>query len=178
MNAVSFDHPDPSIFTVLTAPASPGSLAGSAGGPLAADFVIFPPRYAVARNTFRPPYYHRNTMNEFMGLIRGGKREKFFVDFFSFERKRRRKEKKTHFFSFETSKLSQATMARREAVSCPAEPPCTSPGPRTGRTRRRSMPRRRGRTRTEMATATERRKKTRSPPRPPTAPWRSCSRCT
>ena len=77
MNAVSFDHPDPSIFTVLTAPAAPGSLAGSAAGPPAADFVIFPPRYAVARNTFRPPYYHRNTMNEFMGLIRGGMR--FFV---------------------------------------------------------------------------------------------------
>jgi len=72
MNAVSFDHPDPSIFTVLTAPSVPGSLAGPAGGPPAADFVIFPPRYAVARNTFRPPYYHRNTMNEFMGLIRGG----------------------------------------------------------------------------------------------------------
>jgi homogentisate 1,2-dioxygenase len=49
MNAVSFDHPDPSIFTVLTAPtATPGVAA--------ADFVIFPPRWTVAQHTFRPPY--------------------------------------------------------------------------------------------------------------------------
>ena len=88
MNAVSFDHPDPSIFTVLTAPAATGSLAGSSGGPPAADFVIFPPRYAVARNTFRPPYYHRNTMNEFMGLIRGGEREFSFCEFFFSKKKK------------------------------------------------------------------------------------------
>jgi len=36
-----------------------------------ADFVIFPPRWGVANNTFRPPYYHKNTMSEYMGLIRG-----------------------------------------------------------------------------------------------------------
>lgn len=64
MNAVSFDHPDPSIFTVLTCPSAiPGTAL--------ADFVIFPPRWTVAEHTFRPPYYHRNTMSEFMGLIKG-----------------------------------------------------------------------------------------------------------
>ena len=35
------------------------------------DFVIFPPRWLVAEHTFRPPWYHRNIMSEFMGLIRG-----------------------------------------------------------------------------------------------------------
>lgn len=64
VNAVSHDHPDPSIFTVLTCPsATPGTAL--------ADFVIFPPRWTVAQHTFRPPYYHRNTMSEFMGLISG-----------------------------------------------------------------------------------------------------------
>lgn len=64
INTVSFDHADPSIFTVLTCPSSkPGTAI--------ADFVIFPPRWAVAENTFRPPYYHRNCMSEFMGLIKG-----------------------------------------------------------------------------------------------------------
>eukprot|EP00897_Mesotaenium_endlicherianum_P003864 jgi/Mesen1/3505/ME000197S02523 len=64
MNAVSFDHPDPSIFTVLTCPTTRPGVA-------AVDFVVFPPRWTVAEHTFRPPYFHRNTMNEFMGLIRG-----------------------------------------------------------------------------------------------------------
>ncbi len=64
INTVSYDHPDPSIFTVLT---SPSTLAGTAN----LDFVIFPPRWMVAEHTFRPPYYHRNVMNEFMGLITG-----------------------------------------------------------------------------------------------------------
>ena len=64
MNTVSFDHPDPSIFTVLTAPSD---LEGTAN----VDFVIFPPRWMVAEHTFRPPYYHRNIMSEFMGLIEG-----------------------------------------------------------------------------------------------------------
>jgi homogentisate 1,2-dioxygenase len=64
MGTVSFDHPDPSIFTVLT---SPGSVHGQAN----VDFVIFPPRWMVAENTFRPPWFHRNVMNEFMGLIEG-----------------------------------------------------------------------------------------------------------
>jgi len=64
INTVSFDHPDPSIFTVLT---SPGLGPGIAN----LDFVIFPPRWMVAEHTFRPPYFHRNTMSEVMGLIRG-----------------------------------------------------------------------------------------------------------
>jgi homogentisate 1,2-dioxygenase len=64
MNTVSFDHPDPSIFTVLT---SPSELPGVAN----LDFVIFPPRWMVAQHTFRPPYFHRNFMNEYMGLISG-----------------------------------------------------------------------------------------------------------
>ena len=64
MNTVSFDHPDPSIFTVLT---SPSETPGAAN----IDFVIFPPRWSVAEQTFRPPYFHRNVMSEFMGLVRG-----------------------------------------------------------------------------------------------------------
>lgn len=64
INTVSFDHPDPSIFTVLT---SPTDTAGTAN----IDFVIFPPRWMVAENTFRPPYFHRNIMSEFMGLVHG-----------------------------------------------------------------------------------------------------------
>lgn len=65
VNSVSVDHPDPSIFTVLTCPS-----IGKPGTALA-DFVIFPPRWECASNTFRPPYYHRNCMTEFMGLIKG-----------------------------------------------------------------------------------------------------------
>eukprot|EP01100_Stratorugosa_tubuloviscum_P004646 TRINITY_DN2168_c0_g3_i1.p1 TRINITY_DN2168_c0_g3~~TRINITY_DN2168_c0_g3_i1.p1 ORF type:complete len:435 (-),score=215.81 TRINITY_DN2168_c0_g3_i1:121-1425(-) len=64
VNTVSFDHLDPSIFTVLTCQTLEPGVA-------VADFVIFPPRWGVAENTFRPPYYHRNCMSEFMGLIRG-----------------------------------------------------------------------------------------------------------
>jgi homogentisate 1,2-dioxygenase len=64
VGAISFDHPDPSIFTVLT---SPSETAGTAN----IDFVIFPERWAVAENTFRPPWYHMNIMSEFMGLIYG-----------------------------------------------------------------------------------------------------------
>lgn len=64
INTVSFDHCDPSIFTVLT---SPSELPGTAN----VDFVIFPPRWLVARDTFRPPYYHRNVMSEYMGLVFG-----------------------------------------------------------------------------------------------------------
>ena len=64
IGSISYDHPDPSIFTVLTAPSDrPGTAV--------ADFVIFPPRWLVAEHTFRPPWYHRNTMSEFMGLIDG-----------------------------------------------------------------------------------------------------------
>jgi homogentisate 1,2-dioxygenase len=64
IGTVSFDHPDPSIFTVLT---SPSEVAGTAN----CDFVIFPPRWMVAEHTFRPPWFHRNVMSEFMGLVRG-----------------------------------------------------------------------------------------------------------
>jgi len=64
INTVSFDHPDPSIFTVLT---SPSGHAGTAN----LDFVIFPPRWIVGQDTFRPPYYHRNVMSEYMGLLCG-----------------------------------------------------------------------------------------------------------
>lgn len=64
INSVSFDHPDPSIYTVLTAPSE---IPGTAN----VDFAIFPPRWMVAERTFRPPWFHRNFMNEFMGLIRG-----------------------------------------------------------------------------------------------------------
>src|SRR5690348_3288542 len=64
INSVSFDHPDPSIFTVLT---SPSTVPGRAN----ADFVIFPPRWMVAEDTFRPPWFHRNVMSEAMGLIHG-----------------------------------------------------------------------------------------------------------
>ena len=64
IGTISFDHPDPSIFTVLT---SPSDVPGRAN----ADFVIFPPRWLVGEDTFRPPWFHRNVMSECMGLIHG-----------------------------------------------------------------------------------------------------------
>jgi homogentisate 1,2-dioxygenase len=64
INTVSFDHPDPSIFTCLT---SPSEFPGTAN----CDFVVFPPRWMVAEDTFRPPWFHRNVMSEYMGLIQG-----------------------------------------------------------------------------------------------------------
>jgi homogentisate 1,2-dioxygenase len=64
VGAILFDHPDPSIFTVLTAPSGEEGTANI-------DFVIFPDRWLVAEHTFRPPWYHRNIMSEFMGLIYG-----------------------------------------------------------------------------------------------------------
>jgi homogentisate 1,2-dioxygenase len=64
MGSISFDHPDPSIFTVLT-------VQSDDPGQAILDFVIFPPRWLVAEHTFRPPYFHRNTMSEFMGNIAG-----------------------------------------------------------------------------------------------------------
>ena len=64
IGTVSFDHPDPSIFTVLTSPSESPGVANC-------DFVIFPPRWMVAENTFRPPWFHRNIMSEFMGLVHG-----------------------------------------------------------------------------------------------------------
>ena len=64
VGSVLFDHPDPSIFTVLSAPSSTPGTAN-------VDFVIFPDRWMVAEGTFRPPWYHMNVMSEFMGLIYG-----------------------------------------------------------------------------------------------------------
>jgi homogentisate 1,2-dioxygenase len=64
IGSVSFDHPDPSIFSVLTAPSD---LPGAA----TVDFAIFPPRWLVGEDTFRPPWFHRNVMTEFMGLLYG-----------------------------------------------------------------------------------------------------------
>src|SRR5438045_5883776 len=64
INTVSFDHADPSIFTVLTSPSGQPGVANC-------DFVIFPPRWLVAEDTFRPPWFHRNVMSELMGLVRG-----------------------------------------------------------------------------------------------------------
>jgi len=73
IGSISFDHPDPSIYTVLTSPTNSAGLANI-------DFVIFPPRWIVSEDTYRPPWYHRNVMSEFMGLIHGqydGRKEGF-----------------------------------------------------------------------------------------------------
>ncbi|MFN2258353.1 MAG: homogentisate 1,2-dioxygenase [Parasphingopyxis sp.] len=64
IGSISFDHPDPSIFTVLTSQTDTPGIANC-------DFVIFPPRWLVGEDTFRPPWFHRNVMSEFMGLIHG-----------------------------------------------------------------------------------------------------------
>jgi homogentisate 1,2-dioxygenase len=64
INTVSYDHADPSIFTVLTC-------ATDEPGTALLDFVIFPPRWMVAEKSFRPPYFHRNCMSEFMGMVYG-----------------------------------------------------------------------------------------------------------
>ncbi len=64
MGSISYDHPDPSIFLVLH---SPSDTAGTSN----IDFVVFPPRWLAMEQTFRPPWFHRNVANEFMGLICG-----------------------------------------------------------------------------------------------------------
>ncbi|MAK56713.1 MAG: homogentisate 1,2-dioxygenase [Pusillimonas sp.] len=64
IGTISFDHPDPSLFLVLHSPSY-------APGVDDIDFVIFPPRWLVAENTFRPPWFHRNVASEFMGLVHG-----------------------------------------------------------------------------------------------------------
>ncbi|SIT40583.1 Homogentisate 1,2-dioxygenase [Paraburkholderia ribeironis] len=77
--SVSYDSPDPSISTILT---SPSSQPGTAY----IDFVAFPTRWQVAENTFRPPFFHRNVMTEFMGLVYGiyeGKTDGFMPGGFS-----------------------------------------------------------------------------------------------
>ncbi|MGE0799783.1 MAG: homogentisate 1,2-dioxygenase [Lautropia sp.] len=64
ISTVSYDHPDPSIYTALTSPSPDAGVANI-------DFVLFPSRWLVAEKSFRPPWYHRNFMSEFMGLIHG-----------------------------------------------------------------------------------------------------------
>ncbi|HUF03523.1 MAG TPA: homogentisate 1,2-dioxygenase [Aridibacter sp.] len=64
IGSISFDHPDPSIFTVMTSPSGEAGVANC-------DFVIFPERWLVMEDTFRPPWYHRNFMSEYMGLVYG-----------------------------------------------------------------------------------------------------------
>jgi homogentisate 1,2-dioxygenase len=64
LGTISYDHPDPSLFTVLTSQSDTPGLAN-------ADFVIFAPRWLVGEDTFRPPWYHRNIMSEYMGLVTG-----------------------------------------------------------------------------------------------------------
>jgi homogentisate 1,2-dioxygenase len=64
IGSISFDHPDPSIFTVLTSPSDSPGLAN-------VDFVVFAPRWLVGENTFRPPWFHRNVMSEYLGLVTG-----------------------------------------------------------------------------------------------------------
>ncbi|NSC20847.1 homogentisate 1,2-dioxygenase [Streptomyces albus subsp. chlorinus] len=64
LGSISYDHPDPSVFTVLTSPSDTPGLAN-------VDFVLFAPRWLVGEDTFRPPYFHRNVMSEYMGLIEG-----------------------------------------------------------------------------------------------------------
>jgi homogentisate 1,2-dioxygenase len=64
IGSISYDHPDPSIFLVLTSPSDTPGVGNM-------DFVIFPPRWLVAQDTFRPPWFHRNIASEFMGLIHG-----------------------------------------------------------------------------------------------------------
>jgi len=64
IGSISYDHPDPSIFLVLTSPSETPGVGNM-------DFVIFPPRWLVAQDTFRPPWFHRNVASEFMGLVHG-----------------------------------------------------------------------------------------------------------
>jgi len=64
IGSISYDHPDPSIFLVLHSPTD-------TPGVDALDFVIFPPRWLAAEDTFRPPWFHRNVASEFMGLVHG-----------------------------------------------------------------------------------------------------------
>jgi len=64
IGSISFDHPDPSIFLVLTSPSDTPGIGNL-------DFAIFPPRWLVAQDTFRPPWFHRNVASEFMGIVHG-----------------------------------------------------------------------------------------------------------
>lgn len=64
IGSISFDHPDPSIFLVLSSPTDTPGVGNM-------DFVIFPPRILSMEDTFRPPWFHRNVASEFMGLVHG-----------------------------------------------------------------------------------------------------------
>jgi homogentisate 1,2-dioxygenase len=64
IGSISYDHPDPSIFLVLASPSDSPGVDNL-------DFVVFPPRWLAAEDTFRPPWFHRNFASEFMGLIHG-----------------------------------------------------------------------------------------------------------
>ncbi|WP_050469586.1 homogentisate 1,2-dioxygenase [Herbaspirillum chlorophenolicum] len=64
IGSISYDHPDPSIFLVLQS-------QSDTPGVDTLDFVIFPPRWLAAEDTFRPPWFHRNVASEFMGLVTG-----------------------------------------------------------------------------------------------------------
>ncbi|MEE3139619.1 MAG: homogentisate 1,2-dioxygenase [Actinomycetota bacterium] len=61
---VIFDHPDPSIWTLLS---SASDTAGTAN----MDFILFREHWRVAEHTFRPPWFHSNVMSELMGLVDG-----------------------------------------------------------------------------------------------------------
>ncbi|WP_140909382.1 homogentisate 1,2-dioxygenase [Cognatiluteimonas lumbrici] len=64
IGSISFDHPDPSIFLVLTSPSDTPGVGNM-------DLAIFPPRILAMQDTFRPPWFHRNVASEFMGLVHG-----------------------------------------------------------------------------------------------------------
>ncbi|TCZ84003.1 homogentisate 1,2-dioxygenase [Lysobacter sp. N42] len=64
IGSISFDHPDPSIFLVLTSPSDTPGVGNM-------DFVIFGPRILAMQDTLRPPWFHRNVASEFMGLVHG-----------------------------------------------------------------------------------------------------------
>jgi len=58
-----FDHGDPSIHTVLSAPMDEQ-------GAHTLDLVAFVARWDVTEHTFRPPYFHRNVTTELNGIVR------------------------------------------------------------------------------------------------------------
>ncbi|GJE85537.1 homogentisate 1,2-dioxygenase [Phanerochaete sordida] len=62
--SLSRDHMDPSVWTVLTARSKTPGVA-------LADVIFAGERWDVAEKTFRPPYFHRNTATEIIGLISG-----------------------------------------------------------------------------------------------------------
>ena len=64
IGSVSYDHPDPSLFLVLQS-------VSDTPGVDTVDFVVFPPRWLVMEDTFRPPWFHRNVASELMGLVHG-----------------------------------------------------------------------------------------------------------